>query len=247
MTLKNWMNDIPQQFLNKKNIEVLIKAFARQMDELYQVHEDLRLSTTLEKATGQSLLYIGDILSTSLKEAQEILMLADNTEITDERYRKVLQYKTLQNNCECTYDDIMESISLLWNTDNIRYKEDPEHPATIYIVLPEVDVDGIDPAVGRVLAIKPAGISVIYAVAYHTKVNIAEKEKITLPKVIVTAPLSVNETGTVPEMKIQTEINNKEIVAASMITLSKNIWYLDGSKLLDGSMTLDAEKTEEVL
>lgn len=246
MTLHNWLEDIPQQFQGKKNIEVLLNAFAKQIDELYQVYEDLKTKTTLDNATGQSLKYAGDILSMTTKEAQSILKLAGTGVITDETYRKVLQYQALKNNCDCTYEDIMDSIKILWDTESIKYVEDPEHPATIYIALPEVDIDGIDPAIGRVLAIKPGGVAMIYSVDYLTRVNISGIEKVSLPKVIVTTPVDNSNVATVPKLQITSKVVNEENVTVSLVTAS-NLWFLDGSYMLDGTKTLNADKTEEVL
>ncbi len=45
----------------------------------------------------------------------------------------------------------------------------------------------------------------------------------------------------------QGEIVTKEIFSAPKLTVTHNLWYLDGSVLLDGSRTLDAYKIEEVL
>lgn len=246
MTLNRWLNDMPQQFLGKKNIEILVSAFARQIDELLQVYEDLKYATTLSEAKGQNLQYIGDILSTSTKEALTILMEASNKEITDETYRKVLQYKALQNNCDCTYFDIMESISMLWDTSNIKYVENPEKPATIYIELPEVNVDGFDPAIGRVLAIKSAGIAMIYTVGYITGVNISGREYVDTPEIGIISHSKLEEKADVTKADITFNSNVDENITLS-VTTWKNFWMLDGTYSLDGSKLLDAEKDEEVL
>ena len=60
--LKDWLRDMPIQFIGKKNIEVLIKAFARQMQELDVVFEELNTKTDLDTATGQNLDYVGTII-----------------------------------------------------------------------------------------------------------------------------------------------------------------------------------------
>lgn len=248
MILDDWMKDIPQQFLGKKNIEILIKAFAKQMDELKEVYENLKEATTLEKAKGQNLRYLGDIMSTSLKEVQSILMSANKDEITDETYRKVLQYKTLQNNCDCTYSDIMESIKLLWDADNISYVEDPNSPATVYISLPDVSIDGLDPAIGRVLAIKPAGVAMIYTVGYAIGVNISGIEKVKLVRVLVTLLEQdlFKEEVSVSTQRLRVRNTIEETVTAAVVW-SSDLWYLDGTYLLDGTKMLSAKKIEEVL
>lgn len=245
MAHSDWIADIPQQFVGKKNIEIFIKAFSKQLEELEHVYEDLKFKTTLENATGQSLRYIGDILSTSTMEAQAILK-AVNREITDETYRKVLQYKALKNNCDCTYADIMESLDMLWDASMVKYVEDPDKPATIYIALLEAHVDSIDPAVGRVLAIKPAGIAMIYNVNYVAGANISGVEKANVPEIVMVPQWVKNNIAVVSGVKLQGDISINENVTASIISL-KNFWMLDGTYLLDGSKMLDAEKIEEVL
>lgn len=246
MTADKWLLDLPQQFLGKKNIEVLIKTFSKQMDELEQVYEDLKYATTLENAKGQNLKNIGDVLSLSMKDAQAILMVAGNNEITDETYRKVLQYKTLQNNCDCTYEDIMESIALLWDANNIKYVEKPENPATVFILLPEAKLDGIDPSVGRVLAIKPAGVSMIYTVAYKEGVNISGIEKSKVPMIVATTDIQNEENATSKKVQLKMKTNVGEKMTLKII-VRKNFWKLDGTYMLDGTKMLDAENIEEVL
>lgn len=182
-TLERWLADIPSQFCNKKNIEIMIRAFSKQIDELLQVFDDLKSKTTLENATGQTLKYIGDILSTSVKEAQSIVRMAKEQEITDEMYRKVLKYKAIKNNCDCTYYDIMDSFALLWDISHVKYVEKLEKPATICIELPQTTIDGKDPAVERVLAIRPAGVGMIYFAEYVTEVNLSGIEKAKLSKI----------------------------------------------------------------
>lgn len=246
MTLENWLSDIPQQFLGRKNIEILLSVFSKQMDELYQVYEDLKYATTLDNAKGQNLRYVGDILSTSITEAQSILMSADNSEITDETYRKVLQYKSLQNNCNCTYYDIMESINLLWDARNVKYVEDPERPASIYIALEEASIDGVDPSLGRVLAIKPAGVAMIYAVDYLEDVNISESEKVTVPKIKVKVAPIVHKEDVTQKMQLKANLKTDEKLTFSVIT-KESLWLLDGTYMLDGTKRLNAGRMEEVL
>ena len=67
--LNEWMKDIPQQFLGKHNIEVLIKAFARQLQEVQQIFDDMKTKLDLDTATGQNLDYVGTIIPLSRKEA----------------------------------------------------------------------------------------------------------------------------------------------------------------------------------
>lgn len=183
--LNEWLNDLPQQFQSKKNIEILISAFAKQMYEIQKVYRQLDLQTDLDSAVGINLDMVGDIAVLTRKEAHNVLRTAQDIKINDDIYRKVLLWKLIKNTCDCTYTDIMKSMSLLWNTDNVSYVEDPLRPATIYIKMPTINTDEMDPIVGRILSIKPAGVALIYALGYLIEVNISGIEKVILLSVLL--------------------------------------------------------------
>ncbi len=215
MVLEEWFKDIPQQFLGKKNIEVLIRAFARQMQELLQVFDDLDTALDLEKAGGQNLDYVGTIVSLSRKEAGILAGIGvEEPVISDERYRQFLKYKVLRNTNNCTYDDIMQSIEILWRTDNIRYVEDPGRPATILIRLQTVDVDSeVDPLIGKVMAIKPAGVALIYTINYTVIIDFRHTEQFVLRNMHLHTAVPFWQTR-----------------------------YFDGSETMDGSHLMDAAR-----
>lgn len=318
-TLDAWLRDMPQQFQSKKNIEILVNAFAKQMDEVIQVLDDINSKTDLDVANGVNLDRVGDILCLTRKDATEIVREAEAVSLPDALYRQVLRYQKLKTSSECTYEDIMGAISLLWGTDKIEYKEDPERPATVLLELPEVSLDVTDPAAGRILSIKSAGVAVYYVVGYHDSVDFQVLEKVFFSKMEITSefqfwrvlyfdgtwqldgkyklngvtiPLGfgisygaykaqINEEIAVENMaiviteqmtekvdapilmlvtsekidefiresmgmKIYVLNGDKEKIDAEVI-LKKNLWYLDGSNMLDGSKQLNASITKEVL
>ena len=57
-----WLGDLPQQFQGKKKIEILIRAFARQMEEIEAVLADINSMTDISTADGINLDYVGDIV-----------------------------------------------------------------------------------------------------------------------------------------------------------------------------------------
>lgn len=188
--LREWLDDMPQQFQGKARIQILISAFARQLDELNKVFDEINSKTTLETAVGQNLDYVGNIATMTRKDAHVVLRKGYNAEITDDVYRKVILWKLIKNTCDCTYEDIMGSMSLLWNTDNIQYIEDPSRPATILIKMPTLWIDDMDPIVGRILSIKPGGVGLIYALGYVVEANISGLEQVDIPKVVMRTALS---------------------------------------------------------
>ena len=179
--LKDWLRDLPMQFLGKKNIEVLIKAFARQMQELDTVFDELNSKTDLDTAIGQNLDYVGTIIPLTRKEAGELAGLNTSLPvISDERYRKYLQYKMLQNTSECTYDDIMKAIEILWDVSRCSYYERQDRPATIFIGLNPIDVEEEDPAKGKPDILKPAGVGFFYTAQYSMAVDESALETVRL-------------------------------------------------------------------
>ena len=176
----SWFDDIPQQFLGKKNIEVLIRIFARQLQELQQVFDDLDTKLDLDAATGQNLDYVGTIIPLSRKEAGELVNKRfQEPVISDYRYRQYLKYKMLQNTSECTYYDIMKAIEILWDVDKAYYYERADRPATIFIGLPAVGVDEDDQAKGKPSIMKPAGVGLFYTAQYSMAVDESSLEMVT--------------------------------------------------------------------
>lgn len=175
-----WLRDLPQQFQDKHNIEVLISAFAKQMQEVETMFGDLNVLTDLENAAGRNLDHIGTIIPLTRKEAGELAGIGiSEPVISDERYRQFLRYKDLANTNECTYYDLMESLELLWKIEGVKYHEDPQKPAAIYLILPKEDVsDSLVLPNERKFVVKPAGVRVIYELIYTSEIYMADYEHI---------------------------------------------------------------------
>lgn len=130
--LSDWLETLPEQFKNKPNTEVLIKAFSRQLQEAVQMFEDLKTKRSLNDAVGAQLDGIGDIVN--LNRMNPSIYTSESARSDDdERYRMFLKFKAIRNSNNCTYNDIVKAIQLLWNPDIIFYAEHPEDPAAIYI------------------------------------------------------------------------------------------------------------------
>ena len=167
--LDKWLQDIPQQFQGKRNIEVIISAFAKQLQELEQVFEDLNTKTDLETATGLNLDMVGTIIPLSRKEAGELAGVGvTDPVISDERYRQFLKYKNLVNTNRCTYYDLMTGLQLLWDVQPVYYIEDPDMPATIILTMPFLKPGGEVVRLGEVPMIKPGGVRIEFQ--YQIKV-----------------------------------------------------------------------------
>ena len=190
--LNSWIDDLPQQFQGKQHIEALISAFSRQLEELHGVFKQLDTETDLESAVGKNLDMVGDIVSLTRKEAGLLMGIGmEEPVISDDRYRKLLRYKVLRDTSDCTYNDIMQSIQILWKTDNIEYFEDPDRPATILIKLRTMNVDSeVDPALGKTLAVKPAGVALVYTINYIVIVENHRMERFFFPRMRMCVAIS---------------------------------------------------------
>lgn len=245
--LDGWISDFPQQFQEKYKIKVLINAFARQMEEIDKVLRQINEETDIATATGINLDRIGDIVAMSRKDAAYVLRSAKK-QMTDDIYRAALRYKAIRNNTNCTYSEIMDAMSLLWDTDIVTYKEDPERPATICMILPTVGVDAIDPSVGRILSIKPSGVAMIYFISYTMVIYAVAVETASMPSIIMTTVFPLKEVTDASNVEISCSIavDGDEEFEAFLVQY-KDLWYLDGTYLLDGERILDAGIIEEAI
>ena len=59
----DWMCDLPSQFQDKNNIEILIKAFSRQLEDVLNVFKELDIKTYIDVAEGKNLYMAGSIVA----------------------------------------------------------------------------------------------------------------------------------------------------------------------------------------
>lgn len=151
--------DLIEQFRGKPNMATMSKALARQLQELYNFFLELRTTLNIEKSSGRQLDNIGDIVQLSRMEARDLAskssyVYADE----DAMYRIFLHYKIFLNTAECTYEDVMKSIHMLWD-GNLTYQEDPSEPATI-ILNHEIFTGANDMQLLNIPILKPAGVKI---------------------------------------------------------------------------------------
>lgn len=161
-----WLRDLPQQFQSKEKIETLIKAFSKQMQEIYDVFDTMEYKTSIDGATGVNLDYCGQNVGLTRKQALSYLEKGENYEVTDEVYRNALKFKILENTCDATYPNIMEGLRLLWDTENIEYKENESRPATYILSVKKQPIENPDVLNGRTLTLRGAGINAVFQITY---------------------------------------------------------------------------------
>lgn len=172
--LNNLFKDIPQQFHNRLMIEELIRSYTIQLEELSQVFDDLDNKTDIDTAEGTVLDHVGTIPGLTRKEAGLLAGIGvEDPVISDERYRQFLKYKVLKNTNECTYRDLMDGLSLLWDVSPIYYEEDPALPAVIILTMPFLTPGGKVVTLGEVPMVQAAGVRIEFQYYIKAVIEIA--------------------------------------------------------------------------
>lgn len=251
----DWMCDLPSQFQDKNNIEILIKAFSRQLEDVLNVFKELDIKTDIDVAEGKNLDMAGSIVAMSRVEAASFAGVDVNTPLaSDDIYRRILTYKKLRNTNSCTYYDIINGLQLIWGTSSpVYYREKPERPATIFLTMPKQDIDAGYTSFLKTLNIKPGGVSLIYESVYDDLFYLMFLEifKVNKLRLGITLPIAQrSDTNVDKETKVA--IRSKISLAQSSscigeITIDKNPWTLNGEVLLDGSRKLDSKIWKEIL
>lgn len=133
------IEDFPSQFKGKPKIEALCACFDRQFAEIEQCFQQLLFLLDIEKAEGEQLDRIGDIVVLSRAEAGLLAAqggVIDFDVIDDARYRKYLKYKILANTSNTTYRDIITAVKTIWDVDKVSYNENTDGPASLTVSFP---------------------------------------------------------------------------------------------------------------
>lgn len=157
----SFLGKLPEQFKRKHNIEVLIKAFAAELEELVDVFKELETLRAIFTGFGKQLDGIGEIVDLTRAESASYAGVVDFYVLDDERYRLFLMYKALRNANMCTFPELMEICRLLYNVKLLYYREFDRHPAHFQVM---VGADFQDWMMGMLnnvdLTVKPGGVSV---------------------------------------------------------------------------------------
>jgi len=160
-------DDILEQFKDKPNIEVLQKAAARQLEDVYAFFYQLFTMRWLQNAEGVQLDGIGDIVGVSRRDALIWFNMAEQeVPMDDELYRLFLRFKIFLNTSEGTYGDIVKTLRMFWPYTPIRYSEYTDEPATMYFTTPIMPVDAVyDTRVLQIVSrVKAAGVALHFII-----------------------------------------------------------------------------------
>jgi hypothetical protein len=155
--------DIIHQFKGKPKTDVMLRAFARQFDELHTFFYQLDFLRHLQNAQGVQLDGIGDIVVLSRVQAAQLenMRTGFTGVIDDEIYRMWLRYKIFLNTFDGTYKSFMQNIETFWDKTLLFYSENPERPATIFLDTPEMEGTFNPEELFKIPVVKPSGVQVI--------------------------------------------------------------------------------------
>lgn len=158
---KSFLDKLPEQFKRKHNIEVLIKAFAAELEELVAVYKELETLRAISTAFGKQLDGIGEIVVLSRVESMAYAGVVDFYILDDERYRLFLMFKALRNANTCTFPELMEICRLLYNVKLLYYREFNDHPAHFQVMVGAAFQEWMVGMLNNVnLTVKPGGVSI---------------------------------------------------------------------------------------
>ena len=164
--IDEWKNLTLSQFYDKPVLWGIIRAISEIYQDAYAEQQELRKLLDIDSQEGVNLDHIGDILCLTRTQAHQILRRNNEFELTDELYRKALKYKIILNNSNATYYDIMEGIGIIWNTGDVVYRENENHPATYILDLKSYDINSGDILESRTMTIKAAGVKVLFIIVW---------------------------------------------------------------------------------
>lgn len=179
-----WKKEIPSQFRGKPNLEAVIDAIGKQLDELDDVYSALMNEVDIDVAKGWNLDMLGGIVNISRHDAYDMLRITTMDSLTDDAYRNVIRFQALKNNSNATYDDIMKGLYLLWGQDAlITYKENPvvqlyngktwnkPEPASLSIDIADIPSDVLDPTIVVPMIIKPGGVKISFTTNFRDRIE----------------------------------------------------------------------------
>ncbi len=158
---ESFLEKLPEQFKGKNNIEIFVKVFARELEELEQVFWELNTLRSLGSGKGKQLDRAGEIVCLTRAESVSYVGTVDFDVLDDERFRLFLMYKALRNANFCTFPELMKVCRLLYGAKLLYYKEFDEHPAHFQIMVgAKFDEWMLKMLNNSGLTIKPGGVSV---------------------------------------------------------------------------------------
>lgn len=181
---------LPAQFRNKPVLEAILKAKARQMDELDQVYADLGSKRWIDDAEGTQLDKCGEIAGQSriipgailipffgfygqpnatgfkqarLKRRNESYL--ETSQLGDIEYRKIIKQRIAKNTGRATAEEIKAAFAAIYSAGRIIYEETGNAKIRVSIGR-ELSYNDIQFAKMANLNIKPGGVKIELGAAF---------------------------------------------------------------------------------
>lgn len=159
--VESFLGKLPEQFKRKNNIEVLVRAFAEELEAVGKTLHELETMRSIKAAVGKQLDGAGEIVVLTRAESSRYAGIIDFDVIDDERYRLFLMYKALRNANTCTFPELVEVCRLLYNMKLLYYREFNDHPAHFQLMVGADFEDWmLKMLYNTSLTVKPGGVSV---------------------------------------------------------------------------------------
>ena len=183
MQLEKLIDDFPQQFKGKKNIEAIATVLDKQVKQLTDVFHSIMFDTALDTAVGKQLDRIGEIVGLTRAEATKLCGKdAYFTALDDEKYRAYLKYKAYKNSNGCTYYDLIAELKMATGIESVKYEEDELYPATAILTIPLSNNSGVN--LGQIPALTSAGVSVLFKYGFGGTINVSKISKIHVATIV---------------------------------------------------------------
>lgn len=208
--LDDWINDLPFQFQDKKNINVLLKAFSKQLQEASDMFEQLNTLTDIDTAEGQNLDYVGTIIPISRAEAS--VYVGSSQIIDDDLYRTVLKTRLSQNVNNCTYYDLMQTFETLGSAGKFKYSEPSDMPATILLKTRSRDLTDKDFRIFHYPLDKAAGVTMRINYAFNVDKIIFYGQHKILKKVLNIYPAELENESQESNMYVGMVLKTIEVL-----------------------------------
>ena len=226
-SIKSILTDLIEQFKGKANIEGISEAIDRQLQEIVETYNQIQYETALDTANGTQLDKIGEIVGLTRAEAALLCGKTIYLEVLDdEPYRKYLKYQSFKNSNDCTYYDLIKTMKMVWNVDEIDYKEDEDFPATIFLSSPTmqsgkpVDLSDIPP-------IHPAGVGVTFLFLVKTLIEVHSE----ISYILYGNPLcNTIDCGVYPETATLGNASEAKINSGAGIEVYENDYIASGTQ-----------------
>ena len=126
----------------------LVFTIAKQLQDVYEFFEQMKLLRSVDTATGKQLDLVGDMVALTRTQAGDLMSRGGSISyLSDDDYRTAIRYKILANTSNTSYPDLIAGLRMFIDAP-IYVREEADRPATLIL---ETDEPARSEAVTRLL------------------------------------------------------------------------------------------------